>query len=154
MEITPCSPWHHRGISALPYSLDLSLKGNHVGPRRSAHRTIFSRRCHQTPPWSVAGSRLTRDKVGAKCTRRRFAHVRRLAHHGGRNVAPPGVSLPGPIVMARYRTTLAAYPAHEFGQRFLYGGGPAQVGFGSSEPHRLYLLSAVYLRLTRTPNIE
>ncbi len=82
-----------------------------MGPRRSVHRAIFSRRCHQTPPWSVTGNRLTRDKVGAECTRRRFAHVRRLAHHGGRIVAPPGVSLPGPIAMARYRTTLAAYPA-------------------------------------------
>ena len=62
LKITPCSPWHHRGISALPYSLDLSLQGNHVGPRRSAHRTIFSRRCRQTPPWSFSGNRLTRER--------------------------------------------------------------------------------------------
>ncbi len=112
LKMTPCSPWHHPGISALPYSRAYPLVGgNHVGPRRSVQRAIFSRRCHQTPPWSVAGNRLTRDKVGAECTHWRFAHVRRLAHHGGRNVAPPGVSLPSPIAMARYRTTLAVYPA-------------------------------------------
>ena len=27
----------------------------------------------------------------------------------------------------------------EFGQRFLHGDGPAQVGLGSFEPHRLYI---------------
>ena len=47
-------------------------------------------------------------------------------------------------------------PQCEFGQRFLYGDGPAQVGFGSFEPHRFVkqILSAVCLRLTRTSNIE
>ena len=29
-------------------------------------------------------------------------------------------------------------PRCEFEQRFLYGNGPAQVGLGSFEPHRLY----------------
>jgi len=62
LKITPCSPWHNPGISALPYSLDLSLVGNHVGPRRSAHRTIFSRRCHQAPPWSFSGNRLSGER--------------------------------------------------------------------------------------------
>ena len=51
-------------------------------------------------------------------------------------MAPPGVSLPGPFVTARYRTALASYPTLEFEQRFLYRDGPAQVGFGSFEPHR------------------
>jgi hypothetical protein len=44
-------------------------------------------------------------------TSQRFTNVRRLAHHGGRNAAPPGVSLPGPFVTARYRTALASQPA-------------------------------------------
>ena len=30
-------------------------------------------------------------------------------------------------------------PRCGFEQRFLYGDGPAQVGFGSFEPHRLYI---------------
>ena len=30
-------------------------------------------------------------------------------------------------------------PRCEFEQRFLYGNGPAQVGLGSFEPHRLYI---------------
>ncbi len=30
-------------------------------------------------------------------------------------------------------------PRYGFEQRFLYGNGPAQVGFGSFEPHRLYI---------------
>ena len=110
LKITPCSPWHDPGISALPYSLDLSLIGNHVGPRRSAHRTIFSRRCRQTPPWSFSGNRLTGER-GCMYTPRRFTNVRRMAHHGGRIVAPPGVSLPGPFVTARYRAALASYRA-------------------------------------------
>ena len=38
----------------------------------------------------------------------RFTNVRRLAHHGGRNTAPPGVSLSGPFVTARYRAALAS----------------------------------------------
>ncbi|MDH3723780.1 MAG: hypothetical protein OER74_19960 [Desulfobacteraceae bacterium] len=41
----------------------------------------------------------------------RFTNVRRLAHHGGRNAAPPGVSLSGPFVTARYRAALASWPA-------------------------------------------
>ena len=137
LEITPCSPWHHPGISALPYSLDLSQIGNHVGPRRSVHRAIFSRRCHQAPPWSDAGNRLTRDKVSVECTHRRFAHIRKLAHHGGRNVAPPGVSLPGPVDTAVTGLHWLRAPSGEFEQRFLYGDGPAQVGFGLQKPHHL-----------------
>ena len=109
LKITPCSPWHHPGISALPYRQDLSLQGNYVGPRRSAHRAIFSRRCRQTPPWSFLVT--VYPEKGDVFTSRRFTNVRRLAHHGGRNVAPPGVSLPGPFVTARYRTVLASYTA-------------------------------------------
>ena len=30
-------------------------------------------------------------------------------------------------------------PRCKFEQRFLYGNGPAQVGLGSFEPHRLYI---------------
>lgn len=62
LEITPYSPWHHPDLSALPYSSDLSRIGNHVGPRRSAHRAIFPRRCHQAPPWAFPGSRLPRKR--------------------------------------------------------------------------------------------
>ncbi len=49
----------------------------------------------------------------------------------------PGVSPLGPFVTAAssgfaVAAALAAYPQHllEFGQRVLYGCGPAQVGFG------------------------
>ena len=53
-------------------------------------------------------------------------------------MAPPGVSLPGPfgttIAGSHWLHTLQS----KFGQRFLYGNGPAQVGFGLlKEPHRL-----------------
>ncbi len=70
----------------------------------------------------------------------------------GRNVTPPGVSLPGPFERAGYPTSLATYPREKkprFVQRLLYENGLAQVGFSSlHEPHRLYGLSPVYLRLT------
>jgi hypothetical protein len=63
-------------------------------------------------------------------------------HRLSRNATPPVLSLPGPFVAARCRTTLAAYlPIRKFEQGFLDRHGPAQVGltppFG--ETHRLRL---------------
>ena len=51
-------------------------------------------------------------------------------------------------------------PRCEFEQRFLYGNGPAQVGLGSFEPHRLYTKTERSVPAThaniehRTSNIE
>ena len=51
-------------------------------------------------------------------------------------------------------------PRYGFEQRFLNGNGPAQVGFGSFEPHRLYIKTERSVPAThaniehRTPNIE
>jgi hypothetical protein len=51
-------------------------------------------------------------------------------------------------------------PRCRFEQRFLHGDGPAQVGFGSFEPHRLYIKTERSVPAThanvehRTPNIE
>gem|GEM_PF-632157 len=51
-------------------------------------------------------------------------------------------------------------PRCKFEQRFLYGNGPAQVGLGSFEPHRLYIKTERSVPAThanvehRTPNIE
>jgi len=51
-------------------------------------------------------------------------------------------------------------PRCEFEQRFLYGNGPAQVGLGSIEPHRLYIKTERSVPAThanvehRTSNIE
>ena len=51
-------------------------------------------------------------------------------------------------------------PRCEFEQRFLYGNGPAQVGLGSFEPHRLYIKTERSVPAThanvehRTSNIE
>lgn len=149
MKITPCSPWHDPGISALPYSLDLSLIGNHVGPRRSAHRTIFSRRCHQTPPWSFSGNRLTGER-GCMYTPRRFTNVRRMAHHGGRIVAPPEVLLSGPFNTIRCRVALATYSVRIRAAASVRERTRTGRFWLISEPNRLYRLSAVYLRLTHS----
>ena len=51
-------------------------------------------------------------------------------------------------------------PHCEFEQRFLNGDGPAQVGFGSFEPHRLYIKTERSVPAThanaqhRTSNID
>jgi len=51
-------------------------------------------------------------------------------------------------------------PRCKFEQRFLYGNGPAQVGLGSFEPHRLYIKTERSVPAThanvehRTSNIE
>ena len=51
-------------------------------------------------------------------------------------------------------------PRCRFEQRFLYGNGPAQVGLGSFEPHRLYIKTERSVPAThanvehRTSNIE
>jgi hypothetical protein len=96
-------------------------------------------------------NRLSRDERDR--SPRRFTRIRRLAPHGGRNVAPPGVSLPGPFVTAITGPHWLRTLQSKFEQRFLYGNGPAQVGFGLlKEPHRLKKrLSAIHLRLTLTP---
>jgi hypothetical protein len=51
-------------------------------------------------------------------------------------------------------------PRCKFEQRFLNGNGPAQVGLGSFEPHRLYIKTERSVRAThanvehRTSNVE
>jgi len=51
-------------------------------------------------------------------------------------------------------------PRCRFEQRFLYGNGPAQVGLGSFEPHRLYIKTERSVPAThanvehRTSNVE
>ena len=51
-------------------------------------------------------------------------------------------------------------PRYGFEQRFLHGNGPAQVGLGSFEPHRLYIKTERSVPAThanvehRTSNVE
>ena len=61
-----------------------------------------------------------------------------------------------PVTVPHWLRTLQC----EFEQRFLYGNGPAQVGLGSFEPHRLYnkterSVPATHANIERlTSNIE
>ena len=125
---------------------------NHMGPRRSVHRTIFFRRCHQSPPWPSCGNRLSPGGV-------RFWRTNASPNyggwrvHGGRIVAPPRVLLPGPFNTTRCRVALAAYSALRIRaaasvrERTRTG----RLWFcKKKKPHRLYRLSAVHLRLTHS----
>jgi hypothetical protein len=118
-----------------------------MGPRRSVHCSIFSRRDHQSPPWSSYGNRLSMGRGFIEP--RRFTQKWRMAHSCRPKRGPSRSIAAWPLQHVRHRNTLATYPTFGgFEQQLLYGDEPAQVGFGSqSEPHRLRL-SAVYLRLT------
>nr|VFK78268.1 MAG: hypothetical protein BECKSD772D_GA0070982_101036 [Candidatus Kentron sp. SD] len=61
---------------------------------------------------------------------------RHLAQHRGRNVIPPGVTLPGPFNTLCYQSALATYP---FGSSnaFCTGTNPHRYDLAFLKPHSL-----------------
>jgi hypothetical protein len=69
-----------------------------VGLHRSWFRTVFSRRRHATPPWSISGYPLDRTWGGRTGARRRFIPGAVSDAPRRPKMPSPGVTLPGPFV--------------------------------------------------------
>jgi hypothetical protein len=135
----------------------LLIPGLLTRERRGTSSVRFSHPFLQvTPPSTLhvirGESPTPRPEIGSRP--QRFRRVRTLAPMQGRIVVPPRVSRPGHFDAALAgRPWLPPPPEGEFEPRLLYGGEPAQGGFGSHEPHRLRL-DVKTLRLTPTPGVR